>query len=185
MGQLRCVDLHVRDKPDYRGTRGTELITQRFRCTCSAGTHRTQPWPSSSRKRLEDPTGVTAKPVVVYSTNSGPFRVKLSGSIRGRWNSNTLVAQKKTGNNRNCPDLRSANPSVVGSSPTTAPPGKRRENLDLDPRTHDDRAVGGQAEVIGGVPGDGKSWRIRTKMRSRLDWLGIQSGLFIERPSTG
>jgi hypothetical protein len=69
-------------------------------------------------KVLEDPTGVTAKPLVVYSTpitRNGP---ELSGSVRGRWNSNTLVAQKKTGNNRNCPDLRSANPLVVGSSPT-------------------------------------------------------------------
>ena len=55
---------------------------------------------------------MTAKPVVAYSTpitRNGP---ELSGSVRGRWNSNTLVAQKKTDNNRNRPDLWSANPLV-------------------------------------------------------------------------
>ena len=43
---------------------------------------------------------MTAKPVVVYSTPITRNRPELSGSVRGRWKTNTLVAQKKTGNNR-------------------------------------------------------------------------------------
>jgi hypothetical protein len=65
---------------------------------------------------LEDPSSVTAKPVVVYSPLMNRNVSELSGSVRSHWKTNTPVAQQKTPNNGNRPDLRAANPLLAGSS---------------------------------------------------------------------
>ena len=89
------------------------LITQRSRYHCSAAP--TEPTMAIVvPKAPGDPSGVTAKPVVVYSPLMNRNVSALSGSVRSRWKTNTLVAQQKTGNNRNCLDLRAANPLLTG-----------------------------------------------------------------------
>jgi hypothetical protein len=40
-----------------------------------------------------------------------------NSTARGHWTTNHAAAQQRSGNIRNCPDLRVANPSVAGSSP--------------------------------------------------------------------
>jgi hypothetical protein len=67
--------------------------------------------PGSSRLPTE------AKSVVLYSTPMTGNGPELTGSGRNRRRANSPVAQRRTGNNRSCPDLWVGSPLVAGSSP--------------------------------------------------------------------